>query len=73
MRLYSQFKPATQGVQLFLCVSIPTLRFFTGSRKGLSRGTGDILCTLSSSSVNRSFVPFLVLYTLSSILAEVLS
>jgi hypothetical protein len=34
MSLYSQFKPATQGVLLFLCVSIPTLRFFTGSRKG---------------------------------------
>jgi hypothetical protein len=59
MSLYSQFKPATQGVLLVfvVCLYVPTLRFFTGSRKGLSRGTGDIICTLSSSSVNRSFFP----------------
>ena len=59
MSLYSQFKPATQGVLLFffVCLYVPTLRFFTGSRKGLSRGTGDIICTLSSSSVNHSFFP----------------
>jgi hypothetical protein len=40
-----------------VCLYVPTLRFFTGSRKGLSRGTGDIICTLSSSSVNHSFFP----------------
>jgi hypothetical protein len=62
--LNEQFKPATQGVLFFVCVClyVPTLRFFTGSRKGLSRGTGDIICTLSSSSVNHSFFSLFLKY-----------
>ena len=44
-----------------------TLLFFTGSRQGLSGGTGDIICTTSSSSVNRSVFPVLgVVYSVFS-------